>query len=88
MSKLTKWNGEDRQFWDGTGMSIANRNLIVSIPDLLCGFSVWLCWGMIANITQRVHFANPELLKFSWGNDDQSHNHKVYRALLFTLRAA
>jgi hypothetical protein len=88
MSKLTKWDVEDQRFWDSTGKSIANRNLIVSVPGLLCRFSAWLYWAMIANILQRVHFANPELLKFSWGNDDQSHNNKVYRALLFALRAA
>ncbi|MFQ5627948.1 MAG: antiporter [bacterium] len=49
MSKinLTKWNVEDEQFWKSTGKKIANRNLWISIPSLLCGFAVWLMWGII-----------------------------------------
>ena len=45
---LTEWNVEDDQFWQSKGKRIANRNLWVSIPSLLCGFSVWLMWGIIA----------------------------------------
>ena len=44
---LTKWNVEDTAFWESTGKSIANRNLWFSIPSLLCGFAVWLMWGII-----------------------------------------
>ena len=87
MSKLTKWDVEDQQFWDSTGKKVATRNLIVSIPNLLCGFSVWLYWGMIAKIIQRVHFANPELFNFVWGNDGEPYDNKAYRAMLFTLPA-
>ncbi len=53
MSKIEKWDVEDQEFWEKTGKPIATRNLIVSIPNLLCGFSVWLYWGMIAKIIQR-----------------------------------
>ncbi|MCW8888276.1 MAG: antiporter, partial [Gammaproteobacteria bacterium] len=47
MSDLTKWDPEDSQFWESEGKSIANRNLWISIPSLLCGFAVWLYWGII-----------------------------------------
>lgn len=48
MANLTEWNVEDESFWNSTGKSIANRNLWISIPSLLCGFAVWLMWGIIA----------------------------------------
>jgi NNP family nitrate/nitrite transporter-like MFS transporter len=41
------WNPEDPQEWAATGKSIATRNLWISIPSLLCGFAVWLYWGII-----------------------------------------
>ncbi|NIQ92997.1 MAG: antiporter, partial [Desulfuromonadales bacterium] len=44
---LDKWNPEDEQFWESKGKKIANRNLWISIPSLLCGFAVWLYWGII-----------------------------------------
>ena len=44
---LTGWNPEDEQFWESEGKAIANRNLWISIPCLLCGFAVWLYWGII-----------------------------------------
>jgi len=49
MSKtnLTDWNVEDENFWESQGKKIANRNLWVSIPSLLCGFAVWLYWSII-----------------------------------------
>ncbi len=43
----TGWNPEDSTFWDSSGKKIANRNLWISIPSLLCGFAVWLYWGII-----------------------------------------
>ncbi len=45
---LRDWNVEDEAFWASTGKSIATRNLWISIPALLCGFAVWLYWGIIA----------------------------------------
>ena len=45
---LTEWKPDDEQFWETTGKKIAARNLWISIPSLLCGFSVWLCWGIIS----------------------------------------
>lgn len=47
MSDITVWNPEDSKFWDSQGKRVANRNLWISIPSLLCGFAVWLYWGII-----------------------------------------
>lgn len=44
---LEKWDVEDERFWKSTGKRVANRNLWISIPSLLVGFSVWLMWGII-----------------------------------------
>ena len=87
MKKLERWDVEDPAFWDGEGKKIANRNLWVSIPNLLCGFSVWLYWGMIAKTMQALHFGNTELFNFTFGNDGQPLGGDAYRALLFNLPA-
>ena len=81
------WNVEDDAFWESTGKSIATRNLWVSIPNLLCGFAIWLYWGMIAKIMQRVHFANPDLYNFTFLNDGQPLNENGYKTLMYTLPA-
>jgi len=47
MSNIEKWEVEDNEFWESTGKKIATRNLWISIPSLLCGFAVWLMWGII-----------------------------------------
>ncbi|WP_299180172.1 MFS transporter [uncultured Neptuniibacter sp.] len=47
MSDLLKWDVEDTKFWESEGKKVANRNLWISIPSLLCGFAVWLYWGII-----------------------------------------
>ncbi len=44
---LKKWDPEDDAQWDSTYKKIATRNLWISIPALLCGFAVWLYWGII-----------------------------------------
>lgn len=44
---IVDWRPEDNAFWESTGKRIANRNLWISIPSLLCGFAVWLMWGII-----------------------------------------
>ena len=44
---IERWDPEDNQFWESQGKKIANRNLWISIPSLLCGFAVWLYWGVI-----------------------------------------
>ena len=81
------WDVEDEVFWESTGKRIANRNLWVSIPNLLCGFGVWLYWGMIAKIIQRIHFANPELYNFTFLNNGQPLDDNSYKTLMYTLPA-
>ncbi len=44
---IADWRPEDAQFWESTGRRIANRNLWISIPNLLIAFAVWLMWGII-----------------------------------------
>jgi MFS transporter, NNP family, nitrate/nitrite transporter len=44
---LAIWEPEDEVFWEQEGKRIAQRNLWISIPNLLCGFAVWLMWGII-----------------------------------------
>ena len=46
-ANLEKWDVKDEGFWASTGKKIAARNLWISIPSLLCGFAVWLFWGII-----------------------------------------
>ncbi|KKO49788.1 antiporter [Arsukibacterium sp. MJ3] len=48
MSDLKQWQPEDDNFWQTTGKRIANRNLWISIPSLLCGFAVWMMWSIIS----------------------------------------
>ena len=81
------WNPDDEEFWEDTGKKIGWRNLLVSIPNLLCGFAVWLYWGMLAKFIQRVHFGNEELFNFTFMNDGQPYDGPGYRALMFTLPA-
>jgi NNP family nitrate/nitrite transporter-like MFS transporter len=47
MTDIKDWRVEDDQFWESTGKKIAYRNLWISVPSLLCGFAVWLMWGII-----------------------------------------
>jgi NNP family nitrate/nitrite transporter-like MFS transporter len=44
---IADWRPEDTQFWRDKGSAIASRNLWLSIPNLLCGFAVWVMWGII-----------------------------------------
>lgn len=46
-SDIKEWDIDNQQFWETQGKHIANRNLWISIPNLLCGFAVWLMWGII-----------------------------------------
>ena len=43
--KLSAWDPENEKQWEATGKFIAKRNLIASIPNLTCGFGVWLVWS-------------------------------------------
>jgi NNP family nitrate/nitrite transporter-like MFS transporter len=63
MSDIKDWRIEDEEFWNKTGKKIATRNLWISIPSLLCGFAVWLMWGIIAvqMLNLGFPFTRPEL---------------------------
>jgi len=43
--KLHAWDPENEKQWEATGKFIARRNLLASIPNLTCGFGVWLVWS-------------------------------------------
>ena len=60
MSDVKEWNVEDDQFWESTGKKVANRNLWISIPSLLCGFAVWLYWGVITVQMLNIGFPFPK----------------------------
>ena len=44
---IDRWEPENKSFWQGTGRSIANRNLWISIPALLLAFAVWMVWSVV-----------------------------------------
>lgn len=54
-STLPYWDPEDDAFWAKTGRNVASRNLWISIPNLLCGFAVWLYWSIIIVQMQNLH---------------------------------
>ncbi len=54
---LHQWNPEDDAQWQRRGKAIAARNLWISIPSLLCGFAVWLYWGIITVQMLNLGFA-------------------------------
>ena len=85
---LARWEPDDEKFWDLEGKQIANKNLWISIPNLLLGFSVWIYWGMVAKYIQKIHFGTGgELFDFTFMNNGQGYEDAAYRALLFTLPA-
>lgn len=63
MSDILKWDPEDSQFWQSEGKKVATRNLWISIPALLCGFAIWLYWGIITvqMLNLGFPFAKPDL---------------------------
>ena len=67
MTNIEKWDVEDDAFWSSTGKRIARRNLWISIPSLLCGFAVWLYWGIITvqMLNLGFPFAKSELFMLS-----------------------
>jgi NNP family nitrate/nitrite transporter-like MFS transporter len=52
---LNYWDPEDDGFWKSHGNGLASRNLWISIPNLLCAFSVWLYWSIIIVQMQNLH---------------------------------
>ncbi len=84
---LKKWDVEDESFWEQTGKKIANRNLWISIPNLLLGFSVWIYWGVIVGLIQGLHDVDATLFAFSFGNNGIPLTGSSYKAVLYTLPA-
>lgn len=62
---LENWNPEDPELWEREGKRIANRNLWISIPNLLMGFAVWLMWGMITVQMKNLGFGFSDLEMFT-----------------------
>ena len=54
--KLSRWEPEDSLFWDSEGKNIANRNLWISIPCLLCAFAVWSYWSIVTVQMKNLEF--------------------------------
>lgn len=80
--KLAVWDPEDEKQWEGVGKFIARRNLLASIPNLLCGFGVWLVWSVIATNIQKMHDKDPNVYPFAdWGSPQG----QDYRSTLFLL---
>jgi NNP family nitrate/nitrite transporter-like MFS transporter len=44
---IEHWDVENNAFWESQGKRIAYRNLMISVPALLCAFAVWGMWGII-----------------------------------------
>ncbi len=64
---LYGWNPDDDAQWASVGQKIASRNLWISIPSLLCGFAVWLYWGIITvqMLNLGFHFSRDELFSLT-----------------------
>ncbi|SDW15526.1 antiporter [Marinobacter mobilis] len=65
MTDIKTWEVEDDQFWESSGRRIATRNLWISIPSLLCGFAVWLYWGIISVQMLNLGFPIPKAELFT-----------------------
>lgn len=53
---LQDWRPEDATFWETSGQRIAQRNLWISIPNLLLGFAVWMVWSVVVAKLPQVGF--------------------------------
>ena len=64
---LQNWNPDDDKQWQSYGRAVANRNLWISIPSLLCGFAVWLYWGIITvqMLNLGFPFSQPDLFSLT-----------------------
>lgn len=87
MRKLQHWEPEDERFWAETGKRAAARNLLLSIPNLLLAFAVWIYWGVIAGLIQGLHDGDPALFAFSFGNAGEPLTGDAYKGLLYLLPA-
>ena len=81
MKTPERWEPENEQFWEETGKSVANRNLWISIPNLLLGFSIWIYWGVLVGLMQGLHDVDATLFAFTFGNDGEPLTGAAYKAL-------
>src|SRR5688500_4488538 len=44
---IEHWEPEDPGFWESTGKTVANRNLICSIFAEHLGFAIWVLWTIV-----------------------------------------
>jgi NNP family nitrate/nitrite transporter-like MFS transporter len=42
---ITRWEPDNRAFWDLEGARVARRNLALSVPPLVLAFAVWSLWS-------------------------------------------
>lgn len=63
MTRITKWEPENEQFWESEGKKHANRNLWISVSALLLAFVVWQIWSVTAANLNDIgfNFTNTEL---------------------------
>ena len=82
--KLESWNPQDEKQWQAEGRSIARRNLVASIPNLTCGFGVWLVWSVIVAKIQLMHDQDKNVYPLQdWGSPEGSE----YKKTLYLLPA-
>lgn len=48
MNHTNYWDPNDVAFWESRGKRVANRNLWISIANLLTAFSVWQIWSILS----------------------------------------
>jgi NNP family nitrate/nitrite transporter-like MFS transporter len=82
--QLRYWDPENEEFWNSKGKKIANRNLMISIPNLLLAFSVWIIFSIIGTYINDIHANNPTWYSFP---DMSYSNAAEYGALILLLAA-
>ncbi|MBI6546782.1 MAG: antiporter, partial [Cyanobacteria bacterium NC_groundwater_1444_Ag_S-0.65um_54_12] len=66
-ARIDRWDPEDPSFWSTAGKSHATRNLLISIPCLLCAFAIWIFWSIITVQMKNLGFpfSNAQLFTLS-----------------------
>ncbi len=82
--KLKAWFPENPIFWSNEGKEIAYRNLLVSVPNLLLGFAIWVMWSGIVTNIQKQHDKDPSVYPFKEMGEMTA---KQYRELLSIIPA-
>jgi NNP family nitrate/nitrite transporter-like MFS transporter len=53
---LTRWEPDNRLFWEEEGSRVARRNLLLSIPPLVLSFAVWMLWSAVVLYLPHIGF--------------------------------